>query len=76
MSEAASAPSPSHVGVFDEGEARAVFEGKLGVTFKDTQLLELALTHRSYAYENELTETNWSAGSFIRGGYCCGRHPV
>jgi ribonuclease-3 len=28
------------------------------VSFKDASLLELALTHRSFAYENELTETN------------------
>ena len=35
-----------------------MFEAKLGVSFKDAALLELALTHRSYAYENELTETN------------------
>jgi ribonuclease-3 len=41
-----------------EDDPRAVFERKLGVSFRDAELLELALTHRSYAYENELTETN------------------
>src|SRR5688572_8387005 len=53
MTEAADAPS-----VQPDDEARAVFESKLGVTFKDPGLLDLALTHRSYAYENDIKETN------------------
>ena len=31
---------------------------KLGVSFEDPALLDLALTHRSFAYENDLTDTN------------------
>src|SRR5918999_1098291 len=53
MTEAAGTPS-----VDATDEARAMFETKLGVTFKDASLLDLALTHRSYAYENDITETN------------------
>jgi ribonuclease III len=33
-------------------------ESKLGMTFKDPSLLELALTHRSYAYEHDVVHTN------------------
>lgn len=51
MTEAAGAPS-------EADDPRAMFVTKLGVTFKDASLLELALTHRSFAYENELTDTN------------------
>ena len=53
MTEAAGAPS-----LEPEGDPRAKFEAKLDVSFKDPELLELALTHRSYAYENELVDTN------------------
>jgi ribonuclease-3 len=42
----------------EQDDTRAKFEAKLDVSFKDAELLELALTHRSYAYENELTDTN------------------
>lgn len=52
MTEAAGVPS------VETDDARAVFEAKLGVSFKDPELLELALTHRSFAYENELIQTN------------------
>lgn len=38
--------------------ARVLLEERLGLTFKDPALLDLALTHRSYAYENDETETN------------------
>jgi ribonuclease-3 len=38
--------------------ARVLLEERLGLTFKDHKLLDLALTHRSYAYENDETETN------------------
>ena len=41
----------------DHGAA-ADLERRLGLTFKDPSLLELALTHRSYAYEHDVTETN------------------
>ncbi len=54
MSEAAGAPSSET----NEDDPRAKLEELLGVSFKDARLLELALTHRSYAYENELTDTN------------------
>jgi ribonuclease-3 len=33
-------------------------EGALGVRFRDRALREAALTHRSYAFERDLTETN------------------
>jgi ribonuclease-3 len=52
VTEAAGAPS------LEQDDTRAKFEAKLDVSFKDAELLELALTHRSYAYENELTDTN------------------
>ena len=35
-----------------------MFVSRLGVSFKDASLLDLALTHRSYAYENEISQTN------------------
>jgi ribonuclease-3 len=41
----------------DHGAA-ADLEQRLGLTFKDASLLDLALTHRSYAYENDVVETN------------------
>ena len=34
------------------------FEEKLGYSFKDKSLLELALTHSSYANENKLKKNN------------------
>jgi ribonuclease III len=52
VTEAAGAPSVS------PDDARALFEQKLGVSFKDAGLFELALTHRSFAYENDLVDTN------------------
>src|SRR5687768_17977629 len=52
MSDAAGAPSST------SDDARDVFEARLGVSFKDAALFDLALTHRSYAYENDLIETN------------------
>ena len=33
-------------------------EERLGLTFRDPGLLHLALTHRSYAYEHDVVETN------------------
>jgi ribonuclease-3 len=56
VSEAAGAPSST--GTEIEDDPRAIFEAKLSVSFKDAELLELALTHRSFAYENELIDTN------------------
>ncbi len=53
MTEAADSPS-----VPTGDDARVEFIARLGVSFKDEGLLDLALTHRSYAYENEITETN------------------
>lgn len=38
--------------------ARVLLEERLGVRFKDHALLDLALTHRSYAYEKDVLETN------------------
>lgn len=40
------------------GRARETLKTKLGVTFRDAGLYEVALTHRSYAYENDVAETN------------------
>lgn len=56
MTEAAGAPLDA--GDTAANDPRASFGSKLGVSFKDAELLELALTHRSYAYENELIDTN------------------
>jgi ribonuclease III len=50
MGEPAGAPS-------DDG-ARAALKSKLGVSFRDPGLYAVALTHRSYAYENDVAETN------------------
>ena len=38
--------------------ARAELQGKLGVSFRDPELFEVSLTHRSFAYENDVAETN------------------
>lgn len=38
--------------------ARASLPTRLGVDFKNPELLEVALTHRSFAYEHSLDETN------------------
>lgn len=53
MTEAAG-PSPAT----GNDDARGLLEVQLGHTFEDPGLLDLALTHRSYAYENDLVETN------------------
>ncbi len=45
-------PSPAGDG------GRAELKGKLGVVFRDPDIFEVALTHRSFAYENDVTETN------------------
>lgn len=42
----------------DSSAARDGLAKRLGVRFKDTSLLDTALTHRSYAYERDVTETN------------------
>jgi ribonuclease-3 len=47
----------SAVGAEAHGEA-AELEERLGLRFKDPELLHLALTHRSYAYEHDVAETN------------------
>ncbi len=41
----------------DHGAAEEL-EQRLGLSFKDAGLLDLALTHRSYAYEHDVAETN------------------
>jgi ribonuclease III len=46
------AGSPSYDG------ARVSLESKLGVSFRNPGLLDVALTHRSYAYEQDELETN------------------
>lgn len=38
--------------------ARARLRDKLGVSFRDPRLFDVALTHRSFAYENDVGETN------------------
>jgi ribonuclease-3 len=38
--------------------ARETLQSKLGVSFQDPSLYEVALTHRSFAYENDVAETN------------------
>lgn len=38
--------------------ARDTLQSKLGVSWRDPSLFDVALTHRSYAYENDLAETN------------------
>lgn len=39
-------------------EARETLEAQLGSSFLDPGLLDVALTHRSYAYEHDVQETN------------------
>jgi ribonuclease III len=69
--EAAGAPAPGDPGVSPGStEARGAAPGpdghgapeelekRLGLSFRNPALLDLALTHRSYAYENDVTETN------------------
>jgi ribonuclease III len=43
--------------MFDRNRLDAL-DRELGVRFKDAELREIALTHRSYAFENELTTNN------------------
>ena len=38
--------------------AREMLRKKLGVSFRDAGLFDVALTHRSFAYENDITQTN------------------
>ncbi|MGH2760215.1 MAG: ribonuclease III [Actinomycetota bacterium] len=49
MGEPAGAPT---------SDGRATLREKLGVSFRDPSLFEVALTHRSFAYENDVAETN------------------
>jgi ribonuclease-3 len=42
----------------DDEAAREALPERLGITFRNAAILEAALTHRSYAYERGLTETN------------------
>lgn len=42
----------------DETAARAALHDRLGITFRNATLLDAALTHRSYAYEQGLPVTN------------------
>ncbi|HVL80747.1 MAG TPA: ribonuclease III [Actinomycetota bacterium] len=42
----------------DPRDARDALVERLGVTFRDPDLFELALTHRSYAYEQDVADTN------------------
>jgi ribonuclease-3 len=42
----------------DDQAARAALPERLGITFRNPGILDAALTHRSYAYERGLTETN------------------
>jgi ribonuclease III len=58
MTEAAGAPSEVQDERPDHEGARVLLEERLGVSFRDHALLDLALTHRSYAYENDVRETN------------------
>ena len=53
MTEAAGAPSEE-----DGASAREALEARLGASFLDPGLLDVALTHRSYAYEHDVPETN------------------
>jgi ribonuclease-3 len=50
MGEPAGAPATSR--------ARDTLKAALGVTFRNPGLFDVALTHRSFAYENDVTETN------------------
>jgi ribonuclease III len=62
MTEAADASSEQPVSNSEaeqpESEAREALEGALGFTFSDAQLLDLALTHRSFAFEESVGDTN------------------
>jgi ribonuclease-3 len=42
----------------EDHTAAAELEQRLGLRFRDQRLLHLALTHRSYAYEHDVVETN------------------
>jgi ribonuclease-3 len=53
VTEGAGAPE-----VYDGAEARETLEARLGTTFADPGLLEVALTHRSFAYEHDVPQTN------------------
>ncbi len=53
MTDGAGAPQS------DDGvQARELLEARLGTQFLDPALLDVALTHRSYAYEHDVPETN------------------
>jgi ribonuclease-3 len=45
-------------GIPSQDGARATLESKLGVSFRDPGIFDVALTHRSYAYEHDVPETN------------------
>lgn len=47
-----------HAASDQEAAARAALERRLGVEFRNPGLLEVALTHRSYAYEQGVPHTN------------------
>ena len=53
MTEGAGAPIGN-----DGAQAREMLEARLGTRFTDPALLDVALTHRSYAYEHDVQETN------------------
>jgi ribonuclease III len=53
VSEAAGAASDQ-----DAARAREALETRLGVSFEDPGLLDVALTHRSFAYEHDVGDTN------------------
>ena len=52
MTEGVGAPSD------DGAAARETLEARLGTSFLDPGFLDVALTHRSYAYEHDVLETN------------------
>lgn len=52
MTEGVGAPSD------DGAAARKTLEARLGTSFLDPGFLDVALTHRSYAYEHDVLETN------------------
>ncbi len=53
MTEAAGAASDQ-----DAAVVREALEARLGASFADPGLLDVALTHRSFAYEHDVQETN------------------
>ena len=64
-----------------KGELRS-FQRRLGYEFRDDTLLHLALTHRSYAHENQLEEQNErleflgdSVLGLVSGEHLFERHP-